>query len=430
MNEEIQDKIQQGIELMSLERYEDARAVFEGVLAEDKGNYEAHFNLGNAYVNLQRFDDGVESFKKALLADPSSSEARYSLACAYFLSERYADAVREFNRCEEQGFTPVEMYQILETIFVTIDDPVQAIRCANKALAIEPLNPQHYIDKAQLYVLRGQTGEAAACLREIEDLLPDAAEPYIIESQIHLKSGDADAALASIERALARFPEDPTLLLAKARVLNESDRYVEAKRAIGDARKTAGEDEALLWALDFQEALAQAGLKDVDASIAALESAVAVDPAADEAMFMLISECAAAKRFEKCEHYADQVISGGLEIDERTKAAAIYWKAASMKELGRTDEAQAAFREATGVLRRLTISHPGLVEGYAYRLMCHKELGEYDKALELADHLIQLSPDNAAGYAFKSEVLSASGDEEGAAALRAKTLEIDSDFAF
>lgn len=430
MNEEIQDKIKQGDELMAVGNYEAARAVFEGVLAVDKGNFDAHYDLGNACVNLGSFNEGIESFRRALLVRPDSGEARYSLACALFLSDRYAEAVREFNRCEERGFTPVEMYQILETIFVSSDDPVQAIRCANKAIALEPLNPRHYVDKAQLYVLRGQLDEAVGCLREVEGLLPDAAEPYIVESQILLRSGDRDAAIAALDRALARFPEDATLLLAKGRTLNVSERYAEAKGVLDQARVHAGGNETLLASIDFQEGLASAGLGDLDSSIAALERAVAVDPSADEVMLTLITECAAARRFEDCERFCDQVISGGLDVDEHTTAAAVYWKAATMKELGRTDEALAAFREAAGTLRRITIEHPGLVEGYAYRLMCHKELGEHDKALELADHIIQLDPDNPAGYAFKAEALSASGDDEGAATFRAKTRELKSDFAF
>lgn len=430
MNEEVQDKIQQGIELMAAERYEDAISAFEEVLELDRGNYEAHLNLGNAHINLGQLDEGVECFRRALLAQPGSGEARYSLGCVLFLAERPAEAVREFNRCEEIGFTPVEMYQILQAIFTEADDPVQAIRYANKAIALEPLNSQHYIDKAQLYLLRKQPREAVACLREVEDLLPDAAEPYIVESQIYLQSDDGDAALASVGRALDRFPDDPGLLLAKGRVLNELGRFPESLRVLDRARELAGENAELVRSIDLQAAVAQAGAQDLDASIASLERAVAADPGRDEAMFLLITECAAAKRFEDVERHADAVLTGELGVDARTKATAVYWKAAALRELGRTDDARAAFHEAVGVLRRITILNPGLVEVYAYRLMCHKELGEYDKALELADHIIHLAPEDATGYAFKSDVLAARGDEAGAQTQRAKALELKPDFKF
>lgn len=420
MTEEIQDRIQQGIELMAAQRYEAARDAFIGVLKLDKGNYEAHFNLANAYVNLGEVDAGVDEFKKALLAREGSDEALYGLACALFLGGHNAEAVREFNRCEQRGRATTEMYQILQAIFVDAGDYVQAVRYANKAIQLEPLNAQLYLDKAQILLLREQPREAVSCLREVEDLLPDSAEPYIVEAQILVQSKDGDAALASIDRAVGRFPDDPTLHLTRARVLNELERYVEALPELDRAEGLAGGSDALLHDIAFQRAIALAGSKDLDASIAELERAAELGDASDETLFLLITECGGTRRFEEAERYADRVLTGEQDVDARTRAAAVYWKAASMKELGREDEAQAAFREAVGVLRRITISNPGLVDGYAYRLMCHKELGEYDRALDLADHIIGLSPDNAAGYAFKADVLEAQGNGDEARTLREK----------
>lgn len=423
MTEETQDRLQQGIELMAARHYEMARDVFISVLDVDRGNYEAHFNLANAYVNLGEVDEGVEEFKKALLARGDSQEALYGLACALFLAGRNAEAVREFNRCEERGYVTTEMYQILQTIFVEAKDYVQAVRYANKAIQLDPLDVQLYLDKAQILLLRGQPREAVSCLREAEELLPDSAEPYIVEAQILVQSSDGEEALSTIGRALERFPEDPTLHLVKARVLNELDRYVEALPVLARVEELANgldAQDSLLHDTAFQRAIALAGSKDLDGSIAALERAAELGSAADETMFLLITECGGTRRFEEAERYADRVLTGELDVDARTKAAATYWKAASMKALGRTDEAKAAFREAVGVLRRITISNPGLVDVYAYRLMCHKELREFDKALDLVDHIIGLAPDNAAGYAFKADILEERGDKHEARRLREK----------
>lgn len=426
MNESVQDKIQQGIELMAAQRYEAAKDLFEEVLREDRGNYEAHFNLGNAQANLGEFEESAEDFKRALLARPDATEAMYSLACVYFLEGRYVDSVREFNRCEENGLTSVEMYQILETIFVDTKDYVQAIRYANKAIQLEPLNARHYIDKANLYLLREQPKEALACLREVEDLLPDAAEPYLTEAQILAQTGESDRALETMERALSRFPGDASLLVAKSRLLNGMGRSSEALEVTRRARELAGDMPEFVRTIDVQEAVALAALNDLDGSIAALERAVEADASSDQAMFMLITECAAAKRFDDVERHCDRVISGDLDVDDHTKAAAVFWKAAALKELGRAEDAGAAFREAVGVLRRMTIARPGLVEVYAYRIMCHKELGEFDKAADLADHIIELSPEDAVGYAFKADVMAAKGDKAQAEALRSKARSLNS----
>ena len=65
-----------------------------------------------------------------------------------------------------------------------------------------------------------------------------------------------------------------------------------------------------------------------------------------------------------------------------------------------------------------------------YRAMCHKELGEFDEALSLVDHLLALSPDDAVGYAFKADIYKAMGDDAREREMRDKVLAVDPDFKF
>lgn len=429
MNEEIQDLLSRGIDLMGMQRYEDAVELYKGVLAVDKSNYEAYLNLGNAYMNLGRFDDGAGAFKKALLADPESDEARYSLGCAYFVAGRNPEAVKEFNRCEARGFAPLEMYEILETIFVDSDDPVQAIRYANKAIQANPLMPDHYINKAQFYLLLEKPKEAAAVLREVQGLLPDAAEPYVVEAQIHTQTGDFDQAVAVCDRALDRFPEDPSLLLVKGTVLNQMDKYDEGIAVLARAAELAGSGSPLLGDIDAALGAAYAAAQDFEKSVECLRrAAFSQGDKHDEACFMLLTELAALEDYGQVAPYADEVLK--LEgVSPRSRAAAVFWRAYAAKRLGK-DEANGLLKDAAGELRRITIGNPGLIEAYCYRLQCHKELGEYDRALDLAEHLIHLAPQDASGYAFKSDVLAAQGDRKAAAEFRKKALAIDPEFRF
>ena len=429
MNEEIQDLLARGTELMAAQRYEDAVEAYKSVLALDKANYEAFFNLGNAYINQQMLDEGIDAFRKALLAKPDSDEARYSLGCAYFIADRLPEAVKEFNRCEERGFAPLEMYEILETIFLDSDDPIQAIRYANKAIEANPLLPDHYINKAQFYLLLEKPKEAAAVLREVESLLPDAAEPYQVEAQIHLQSGDFGEAVAVCDRALSRFPDDPSMLLVKGQVLNQAEKADEALELLDKAAELVGLGSSLIAEIDAARGVAYALNQDTDASIECLKRAVAAGgQSQDQASFMLLSELAVVEDYEQIEACAKTILELG-DISPRTRAAAIFWNAFAAKKLGQ-DTADELLRDAQVHLRRITIANPGIIEAYCYRLQCHKELGEYDKALDLAEHLIRLAPEDAAGYAFKSDVLAAKGDVTGAEQFREKALGLDPSFKF
>lgn len=427
-NDQTKDLVQQGIELLSAQRFEAAKSLFERVIGLDKRNFDAYLQLGNACVNLQQVGEGINAFKKALLVRPDSSEAKYSLGCAYFLNGESVEAIKQFNACEKAGFASVEMYSLMEVIFLDADDYTQAVRCANKAIRLEPLNPQPYVDKAQLFMAQGKNKEALSCLREVEYLLPDAADPYILETRLLTQDGDHDAAVAAIERACKRFPEDGALMLEKGRALNAKGSYAEALQALEAVESMVG-GESLAHDIAMQKGVAKAGMQDIDASIAEFEKLAQGDVPDADALFLLLNECSVTSRYEDVLKFAGQMLAIP-DVLPRYQAAAVYWNAAALKELGREEEAQAAFKEAVRTLRQITIGNAGLIEVYAYRAMCHKELGEFDEALSLIDHLLVLSPDDAVGYAFKADIYKAMEDAERERQMRDKVLSIDPDFQF
>ena len=426
---DIADKINQGIELMALERYEAAKHVFEEVVAADRRNLDAYLHLGNACISLGLIDEGIAQFKKALLVDEGSVDALYSLGCAYFLKEDKVNAIRYFNRVEELGAATVEMYAIMMVLFVDADDPEMAIRYANRAIQLDPLNASLRVDKAQIYLAVGRYGDAASTLRELQELLPDELEGYAVEVEVQLEAQDYDAAIAALNRALDRFPEDPRILVLKARTMNVIGRYEEALAVCDAVQESRYFNEDVQAETALQRGIALGGLDRMDESIAAIESTIGMGENPDQALFLIMNEALALQAYDKALEYADKLLAIE-DVEPRVHASAVFAKPFALDKLGRAAEAQELYREAVSELRRTTISNPGLFEVYGYRVMCHKALGEYDKALEIADHIISLDEDDAAAYALKRDVLLAKGDESGAEAMRAKVLSLDPDFVF
>lgn len=429
MNEVVQDKIAQGIEFMSAQRFDLAKDMFVGALELDRKCVDAYVHLGNACVNLGQFDEAIEAFGKALILSPASTDILYSLGCAHFVKGDSVEALKFFNRCEDSGFAPVEMYGLMELAFIEAEDYVQAIRYANKAIKLEPLNPNHYIDKAQLYLLDGKAREALAALREVEELLPDAGEPYVVEAQIYSQNGEPEEALKVIDRAIARFDEDASMLLIKARTLNDLGRFAEAQECVEAAERLAGDNGALKREVAMVRSVSQVGVNDIASSIATLEAAVAEAADDEEMLYLLANECFAVKEYEKAQRYSKQLLAVP-EIGPRYRAAAIFWSAMSLKELGREAEAREACEEAISTLRQISIGNPGLAEVYVYRALCNSELENHADAIELIDHVIALMPEDAPGYAFKAQIVEAAGDAAQAKELRDKVKQLDPNFEF
>ena len=78
--EMINDKVSQGIMLISAEKYDAAKLLLEDIIAEAPRTMEAYIHLGNACANLGKYDEAIESFKKALLVDPNYVEEFYNKA--------------------------------------------------------------------------------------------------------------------------------------------------------------------------------------------------------------------------------------------------------------------------------------------------------------------------------------------------------------
>ncbi len=67
---------------------------------------------------------------------------------------------------------------------------------------------------------------------------------------------------------------------------------------------------------------------------------------------------------------------------------------------------------------------PGQIELYMYRAMCHKELQEYQKAMDMIDYLLRAAPENGEVYLLRSQIYEELGEKEKAAADKAKAFEI------
>lgn len=93
--EMINDKVSQGIMLISAEKYDAAKKVFEEIISEAPRTLEAYIHLGNACANLEQYSEAIEAFKKALLVDPNYAEAYFSIGSIYVLMNEKVKAVEQ-----------------------------------------------------------------------------------------------------------------------------------------------------------------------------------------------------------------------------------------------------------------------------------------------------------------------------------------------
>lgn len=405
--ERIQDLISKGIALMAAQNYEAAKKEFEKVIELDINCCDAYVHLGNACANLEQFDDALAAFKNALILDANSGETLYSIANIYLLKDDRLKAVEFYNKAEEAGFRKAELYQLMAVIFFEANDIAQALRNINKAIVEAPFSGELRLFKARAYLADNRYDEALETLEEMQKVLPDAFEAYDLRVQIYSGLGKYDEALSVSEAGCQRFPEDANLAIIKLKLLVEMQKDEEAALLIEKMKKNGQFDKVLKDAA-IQESILYLRKQDTDSALKCLQNADASLGGDADIVYLILDLYGKCGDYEKTLEAAEVLLQ--MDPGEFYESTARYFHAHSLDKLGREEEAKAAYRKLTSLLRKATIRNPSFYEAYIYRLLSHTRLGEYDKALELADYIENLYPGLADSYTFRYYIYKEQGD--------------------
>ena len=158
-----------------------------------------------------------------------------------------------------------------------------------------------------------------------------------------------------------------------------------------------------------------------------LQNADAVLGGDSDIVYLILDIYGKTEDYTKVLETAEVLIK--LEPGEYYESTARYFHAHALDKLGKADEAKAEYRKLTSVLRKATINNPAFYEGYIYRLLSHTHLGEYDKALELADYIENLYPERADSHAFRHFIYKEQGDSAKAEESKSAALKINPDMS-
>lgn len=422
--ERFSDHISQGIALMTEQKYEAAKKEFKAAIQIDVKSYDAYIHLGNACANLGQFDDALTAFKNALVVKANSGEALYSIANIYLLKEERLKAVEFYNKAEEAGFKKAEIYQILAGIFFDANDVAQALRNITRAIAAEPFDGELRLFKARIYLADNKYDEALDTLDEMQEVLPDAFEAYDLRAQIYSGIGKYEEALKVSEMGCQRFPEDANLALTKLKVLVEMCKDQEAAELI-EKMKSKGQYDKVIKETAIQEAILFLRQQDTEATLRILQKANAALGGDADIIYLIMDIYGKSENYEKTIETADLLIS--MNPGEYYESTARYFHAHSLDKMGKDTEAKAEYRKLTSLLRKVTINNPSFYEGYIYRLLSHTQLGEFDKALELAEYMENLYPDRADAHAFRHFIYKEQGNSDKAEEEKNAALKINPD---
>lgn len=414
LNESALDLIAQGITLMKLQKYSDACNMFRLALEQDPENFDAYIHLGNAYVNLNELNEAITTFKSALILDKDSGQALFSLANVYYLLDDNKNAIKNYVKAENTGYHSADMYIIMGNIFYSAGDTVQALRYVSRAVKEQPLRGDLWRQKILLELELEHVDAALETLDEFESILPEALDIHELRTRILLDLKRYEEAREHLVKALMVFPDDMRLRLLKIRLEIADGHPENAKEEIAQI-KSQGLDAGFRKKIAMEEADIYLKEGDPASIVDSLSWGLEESPDDADLLFIMLNTYIASLDYANIIKFADQLLKNG-EIDPSVMASAEFYRALSLRQTEKEEEAVAEFKRLTRSLRKLSIDNPENIDIFIYRLLTHNALKEYDKAFELADYLGKVSPDEASVHAFRSLIYRDMGEQENAAA--------------
>jgi tetratricopeptide (TPR) repeat protein len=189
----------------------------------------AHFQSGLALQRMKREKEGLTQFSLAVLADPSYPEPNLALARGltaegnlrdahrymgryYELKDRPADAVREFQAIADASPESVQPALIEGQVYVRTQQNAKAVAVTEAALKRHPDSVSLLERLAVLKTTRGDFQAARGLLRRWLQLNPRAASPLWLLGRCDLGELKYADAVAKMEKAVARQPNNPHYL--------------------------------------------------------------------------------------------------------------------------------------------------------------------------------------------------------------------------
>lgn len=281
----------------------------------------------------------------------------------------------------------------------------EAIPYLQRSVELSPGDATFYDTWADANLMVGNLEAARDALAKGMQAVPDAPILHIRMAVLLCKMKHADDALAVVDRALQKWPDDPEVIAARGHCLLIAGRTAEAV-------------EAFQAALSRNSGLAEAhyslgtGLQQLDRLTEAkqsFEQALQVRPAYVEPLIALAGLAMQAGDINLAESYAPQLraLAGTRREAARAYAEIVHLRANQLAGEGKMAEAERAYRDALNVDPSLPLLHAGL--GMVCMAM-HRPA----EALPELKRFAELAPTDLQAYAILGHVQAELGQKEEA----------------
>jgi tetratricopeptide (TPR) repeat protein len=411
---------------------ENALELAEDAIKRDGGDIEARIVKGRALMGLRRNFEAVQELQKVATAKPTYAFGRYYLGVAHLDSKNVEKAESELMAAITNDENFLQAYVPLAGIKLSAGQHEQAIKYARRALA-SPALPQARLMLARAYIgiedFASATREIETFLQEIPDnaagvhhlgilrqaqgnlgeaekqferalkINPEYVDSLAALSELFIRQGQPDKAIARVNTAIAQFPNNPLYQRIQANTYLQSGNRAKAQEAFEKSVALGPKDS--YQQLELADFYVSVG--NVDRAIAVLNTLATNESASLQAKKRLVELQLAKKNYDAGLQSVDEILAtNGADAD-----AAIL-KGRLLLAQGKTAEATQQLQKA--LLSNTTSTVARYYLGHAY-LAANNRQGAESEWLDAT----KSSGSFVLPYIALAQLKLEAGDKEGAA---------------
>ncbi len=226
--------------------------------------------LSQRYQSLHKPEKILELAQTLVKQHPDNTRIMIFLAKAQVANKQKTEAERTLNNITAFDKEDITHRVLLASLLAEEEDRINdALDVLDTALTIEPDNLSLYLNKAALYLKKGDYQQALTVARDIQQEFPDSTNGKLLEADIYRLQKRYEPALSIYESV---YSTEPTRKILSAMV----DMYI--------------------------------ALDQPDKAMAALEKALNTDPDDIESLFKLASLYHEKNQLDKARHYYEQIL--------------------------------------------------------------------------------------------------------------------------
>ena len=390
-----------GYNLMYAGNPAEALPYFEQAEAADPNYIKTYINKGLCLAGLEDYAKAKENFAKAYKIDKKDKEVLSNLANICFLMGDFHEGIEFSNKLVELGLADADDYFHMALAWDQQGNSANAVRYYNKAIEIKPAEPTYYLRKSNCLVKARKFDDALQTLEVLNQHCPDAFESYHYSFLIYMQQGEHMKANAVIDAGLDLFPGDISLYYDKIRILSAVRQFDDALKLIKILEGIDG-FEVEARNIKVEEAKIYMQTERVEDAVKALEAAVKMEGGHDfEAHYYLMNCYIALQDYANAERVAGIMMAA--DDNSAFARSAYYYLPMSMLKQGKPEAAQ-QYKASIQKLRMYSLKHPSELDVILFRALCHKDIKEYEKALEVLDYALKMKKDYSPAHAIKANV--------------------------